>query len=185
MTRRLLANRPWQRGRENHPVVRGELIDHADAGSPYTSITFTDHLAETGIRPSIGSVADAYDNALMECVIDLFRTEGIRTSRAADRRSVRHGAWALGPKVQMTTALSAPPIHAERLVLVTWRCARPRASDPGVGSQRRLGSWRRRPELGSIEARSPRSNAWRRRCSRGGTGISPSREACTGRTSSC
>ena len=51
----------WQRGREGHPVVRGELIGHADAGSQYTSITFTDHLADEGIRPSIGSVADAYD----------------------------------------------------------------------------------------------------------------------------
>ncbi|UXA14775.1 hypothetical protein KXD97_32525 (plasmid) [Mycobacterium sp. SMC-8] len=48
----------WQRDREGHPVVRGELIGHADAGSQYTSITFTDHLAEEGILPSIGSVAD-------------------------------------------------------------------------------------------------------------------------------
>ena len=70
----------WQRGREGHPVMRGELIGHADAGSQYTSITFTDHLADEGIRPSIGSVADAYDNALMECVIGLFKTECIRTT---------------------------------------------------------------------------------------------------------
>jgi transposase InsO family protein len=88
----------WQRGREGHPVVRGELIGHADAGSQgefnrskpvlhrpvefaqYTSITFTDHLADEGIRPSIGSVADAYDNALMECVIGLYKTECIRTT---------------------------------------------------------------------------------------------------------
>ena len=46
----------------------------------YTSITFTDHLADEGIRPSIGSVADAYDNALMECVIGLYKTECIRTT---------------------------------------------------------------------------------------------------------
>lgn len=70
----------WQRNREGHPIVRGELIGHADAGSQYTSITFTDHLAEEGIRPSIGSVADAYDSALMECVIGLFKTECIRTT---------------------------------------------------------------------------------------------------------
>lgn len=70
----------WQRDREGHPVVRGQLIGHADAGSQYTSITFTEHLAEEGIRPSIGSVADAYDNALMECVIGLFKTECIRTT---------------------------------------------------------------------------------------------------------
>ena len=70
----------WQRNREGHRVVPGELIGHADAGSQYTSITFTDHLADEGIRPSIGSVADAYDNALMECVIGLYKTECIRTT---------------------------------------------------------------------------------------------------------
>lgn len=59
----------WQRDREGRPIVPGELIGHADAGSQYTSIAFTDHLADAGIRPSIGTVADAYDNALMECVI--------------------------------------------------------------------------------------------------------------------
>ena len=70
----------WQRDRDGHTVVPGELIGHADAGSQYTSIAFTDHLADEGIRPSIGSVADAFDNALMECVIGLYKTECIRTT---------------------------------------------------------------------------------------------------------
>ncbi len=48
--------------------------------SQYTSITFTTHLADEGIRPSIGTVADAFDNALMECVIGLYKTECIRTT---------------------------------------------------------------------------------------------------------
>jgi transposase InsO family protein len=55
------------------------LLPLVESGQ-YTSITFTDHLADEGIRPSIGSVADAYDNALMECVIGLFKTECIRTT---------------------------------------------------------------------------------------------------------
>ena len=70
----------WQRDREGHPVVAGELIGHSDAGSQYTSIRFTEHLALEGIRPSIGSVGDAYDNALMECVNGLYKTECIRTT---------------------------------------------------------------------------------------------------------
>lgn len=57
----------WQRNREGHPVVPGELIGHADAGSQYTSVTFTEHLADEGIRPSIGSVADAYDCEHRDC----------------------------------------------------------------------------------------------------------------------
>jgi hypothetical protein len=32
-----------------------------------------------GIQPSIGSVGDAYDNALIECVIGLFKVECVRT----------------------------------------------------------------------------------------------------------
>lgn len=70
----------WQRARDGHPIMRGELIGHADAGSQYTSIRFTEHLAIEGVRPSIGSVGDAYDNALMECVIGLYKTECIRTT---------------------------------------------------------------------------------------------------------
>jgi len=55
----------WQRNREGHPVAAGQLIGHADAGSQYTAVRFTEHLDLEGIRPSIGSVGDAYDNALM------------------------------------------------------------------------------------------------------------------------
>jgi hypothetical protein len=57
----------WQRKSEGHPVVREEFIGHAYAGSQgdYTSITFSDHLADQGIQPSIGSVADAYDLSLL------------------------------------------------------------------------------------------------------------------------
>jgi putative transposase len=70
----------WQREREGHPVVAGQLISHSDAGSQYTAIRFAEHLDIETIKPSIGSVGDAYDNALMECVIGLFKTECIRTT---------------------------------------------------------------------------------------------------------
>jgi putative transposase len=51
------------------------LICHSDAGSQYTSIAYTDQLAEIGAAPSIGTVGDSYDNALAETVIGLFKTE--------------------------------------------------------------------------------------------------------------
>ena len=70
----------WQRAREGHPVVPGQLIGHADAGSQYTAVRFTEHLNLEGIRLSIGSVGDAFDNALMECVNGLYKTECIRTT---------------------------------------------------------------------------------------------------------
>jgi putative transposase len=69
----------WQRDREGHPIEPGALIHHSDAGSQYTSLRLTEHLALEEIRPSIGSVGDAYDNALMETINGLYKAECIRT----------------------------------------------------------------------------------------------------------
>ncbi len=71
----------WQRDRDQHPVRPGELIHHSDAGSQYTSFRLTEHLDAAGIAASIGSVGDAYDNALMESTIGLFKTELIKPRR--------------------------------------------------------------------------------------------------------
>jgi putative transposase len=70
----------WDRQRQGHPVLGGQLVHHNDAGSQYTSIRFSEHLALEGIAPSIGTVGDAYDNGLMETIIGLFKTECIGTS---------------------------------------------------------------------------------------------------------
>ena len=51
------------------------LVAHADAGSQFTSVRFTERLEEIGARPSIGTVADSYDNALAETTNGLFKTE--------------------------------------------------------------------------------------------------------------
>lgn len=67
----------WERNRSRHPVISGELTHHSDAGSQYTAVKFTDNLAAVGITPSIGSVGDAYDNALMESINGLYKAECI------------------------------------------------------------------------------------------------------------
>jgi putative transposase len=41
----------------------------------YTSIAVTDRLIDAGVDPSVGSVGDAYDNALAESTIGLYKTE--------------------------------------------------------------------------------------------------------------
>lgn len=43
-----------------------DVIHHSDQGSQYTSYAFGKRCRETGVRPSMGSVGDAYDNALCE-----------------------------------------------------------------------------------------------------------------------
>ncbi|MEV0912742.1 integrase core domain-containing protein [Streptomyces sp. NPDC049967] len=47
----------------------------------YTSFKLAEHLDAAGIAASIGSVGDAYDNALMESTIGLFKTELIKPQR--------------------------------------------------------------------------------------------------------
>ncbi|MFH9298927.1 IS3 family transposase [Streptomyces sp. NPDC017520] len=71
----------WQRDRDEQPHQRGELIHHSDVGSQYTSFRLAEHLDAAGIAASIGSVGDAYDNALMESTIGLFKTELIKPGR--------------------------------------------------------------------------------------------------------
>jgi len=57
------------------PNEDGLLIHHSDRGSQYTSADFTDALDDHGILASLGSVGDAYDNAMAESFVDTFKTE--------------------------------------------------------------------------------------------------------------
>ena len=42
------------------------VIHHSDQGCQYTSIAFGKHCERAGVRPSMGSVGDCYDNAMCE-----------------------------------------------------------------------------------------------------------------------
>ncbi len=45
---------------------RNEVIHHSDQGCQYTSIAFGKRCKKAGVRPSVGSVGDCYDNAICE-----------------------------------------------------------------------------------------------------------------------
>jgi putative transposase len=51
------------------------LVHHSDRGSQYTSFDYTQTLTDHGVLASVGSVGDAYDNALAESFVDSFKTE--------------------------------------------------------------------------------------------------------------
>jgi putative transposase len=51
------------------------LVAHSDAGSQFTSVRFTERLEEIGAQPSIGTVADSFDNALAETTNGLYKAE--------------------------------------------------------------------------------------------------------------
>jgi putative transposase len=66
------------------------VICHSDAGSQYTSIAYTDRLAEIGAAPSIGTIGDSFDNAMAETTIGLFKTELHRNPAAI---TANGGPW--------------------------------------------------------------------------------------------
>ena len=51
------------------------LIHHSDRGSQYTSVEFGSRLKEAGLLPSMGSVADAYDNSMAESFVSTLKRE--------------------------------------------------------------------------------------------------------------
>jgi len=83
----------WRRDHDGRPAGPG-LVHHSDAGSQYTSFAFTAHLIEAGADASIGTVGDALDNALMESMIGLYKTELIK----------KEGPWRSLADVELATA---------------------------------------------------------------------------------
>jgi putative transposase len=65
-----------------------DVIHHSDQGSQYTSVAFGFRCREAGVRPSTGSVGDAYDNAMAEAFFATLECELL------DRRSFRSQAEA-------------------------------------------------------------------------------------------
>ena len=54
------------------------LIHHADHGSNYTAMVYTDRIVELGAVPSTGTVGDSFDNAMAEAINNLYKIELIR-----------------------------------------------------------------------------------------------------------
>jgi putative transposase len=74
------------------------LVHHSDRGSQYTSIDYTQTLTDHGVLASVGSVGDAYDNALAESFVDSFKTELIadrvwRTRSQLELAVVQYIGW--------------------------------------------------------------------------------------------
>jgi len=81
----------WSRGTQ----LTG-LRCHSDAGAQFTSIRYSERLAEIGATPSIGTVGDSYDNALAETVNGYYKAELIRGP-------ARSGPWKSVEDVELAT----------------------------------------------------------------------------------
>ncbi len=65
------------------------LIHHSDRGSQYTSVEFGSRLKEAGLLPSMGSVADAYDNSMAESFVSTLKRELIHRQSWPNRQRAR------------------------------------------------------------------------------------------------
>ena len=72
-----------------------ELIHHEDRGAQYTSVEFSNRLADWHLRPSVGSTGDYFDNAAME------------STSATLKREIRHlhGDWRHITRSELRTIL--------------------------------------------------------------------------------
>jgi transposase InsO family protein len=78
---------------DRKPVSGGGLVHHSDRGVQYVSIKYTERLADAGLVPSVGSVGDSYDNALVETINGLYKAEVIH----------RRGPWRSLEDVEFAT----------------------------------------------------------------------------------
>lgn len=98
------------------------LVHHSDHGSQYTSTDYTQTLDDHGVLASLGTVGDAYDNALAESFVDSFKTELIADRVWATRNQlelavVEYLAWFNNERLHEALE-DRPPREIEELYAV-------------------------------------------------------------------
>jgi putative transposase len=97
------------------------VIHHSDQGSQYTSIAFGNRCREAGLRPSMGSVGDAYDNALCESFFATVECELIDRRRFHSQAEARMAVFTFiegwyNPRRRHSALDYLSPIDYERRV---------------------------------------------------------------------
>ncbi len=95
------------------------LVAHTDRGSQYTSALYTQVLDDHRVLASVGSVGDAYDNALAESFVDSFKTELIadrvwRTRSQLELAVVEYISWFNHDRLHESLG-DIPPVEFEAL----------------------------------------------------------------------
>jgi putative transposase len=96
------------------------VIHHSDQGSQYTSLAFGHRCEEMGVRPSRGSVGDAYDNAMAESFFatlecELLARRRLRTQTEARVAVFRYLEGWYNPHRRHSALGQRSPINYERL----------------------------------------------------------------------
>ena len=79
----------WARGQQGHPVVRGELVHHSDAGSQYTSSACADACTRLGLVQSMSHTGSCLDNAVAESWFATLKVELVGRTHYRTRAQAR------------------------------------------------------------------------------------------------
>ncbi len=95
------------------------LVHHSDRGSQYTSIDYSQTLTDHRVLQSVGSVGDAYDNALAESFVDSFKVELIKdrvwqTRSQLELAVVEYLGWFNNARLHESLG-DRPPVEFEQL----------------------------------------------------------------------
>jgi putative transposase len=101
------------------PGADFRLVAHTDRGSQYTSADYTQVLDDHRVLASVGSVGDAYDNAMAESFVDSFKTELIadrvwRTRSQLELAVVEYISWFNHDRLHESLD-DIPPVESEAL----------------------------------------------------------------------
>ncbi len=99
----------------------GEVIHHSDHGCQYTSLAFGKRCGEMGVRPSMGSVGDAYDNAMAESFFATLECELINRRRFRSQVEARHAIFRFiegwyNPRRRHSALGNKSPVSYEKLI---------------------------------------------------------------------
>ena len=104
---------------QREPGADFELVAHTDRGSQYTSADYTQELTDHGVLASVGTVGDAYDNAMAESFVDTFKTELVadrvwRTRSQLELSIVEYVSWFNHERLHESLG-DIPPVEFEDL----------------------------------------------------------------------
>jgi putative transposase len=104
---------------QREPGADFGLVAHTDRGSQYTSADYTQELNDHRVLASVGSVGDAYDNAMAESFVDSFKTELIadrswRSRTQLELAVVEYIAWFNNDRLHESLG-DIPPAEFESL----------------------------------------------------------------------
>jgi putative transposase len=113
------------------------LVTHTDRGSQYTSHDYAQVIDDHRVLASVGSVGDAFDNALAESFVDSFKTELIKdrvwkTRSQLELAILEYVHWFNHDRLHESLA-DVPPVEFEQLAPAT--ATTPAGSSPLYGAE--------------------------------------------------